>query len=164
MMGIRKNDMTQDQINQIVKVINDKLKYAKPRIEALDEVCDEDYLLGRKTYPITAIVYSAFNTEEQPISGFEIQKVLYGGIRKLYLPELFNDEMMIEVFGDTSNPCSTDQVKKKLHLLGDRLHLLIFSINQEEFTLSKLQLLSLNGYDDKGNAKISDRKTLYKIQ
>lgn len=158
---IREN-MTQDQINQIVKIINDMLKLAKDRVEALEELCDEDYLLGRKTYPITAIVYTAFSTEEQPVSGFEIQKVLYGGNRKLYLPELFNDEMLIEVFGDTSKPCTTEQVKTKLKLLGNRLHLLIFSVNQDYFTLSKLQLLSLNGYDDNGNAKVADRKTLYK--
>ena len=79
----------------------------------------------------------------------------------MYLPELFNGEMMIEVFGDTSKPCTTDEVKAKLELLGNRFKLLIFSVDKETYILSKLQLLSLDGFDEKGNARVSNRETLY---
>lgn len=156
-----KEKMTQQQIDQIVENINGMLDLARERIQAVGEICDPEYLQGRGQYPITAIVYTAFNTEDQNIPGMAIQKVLYGGKKKMYLPELFNGEMMIEVFGDTSKPCTTDEVKAKLGLLGNRLKLLIFSVDKETYILSRLQLLSLDGFDEKGNARVSNREILY---
>lgn len=155
--------MTQQQIDLIVENINAILNKAKEHILAFEEICDKDYLQGRVQYPITAIVYSAFDPESQNIPGFTIQKVLYGGIKKMFLPELFNDEIMIEVFGDTAKPWTTDEVKAKLSLMGEKFKLLTFSINKDTYTLSKLQLLSMDGFDDKGNANVSDRVTLYKV-
>ena len=157
------SEMTQEQINQIVDSINAMLDRARPAILSIEDICDPGYYRGRAKYPITAIVYTAFNVEEQNIPGFHIQKVLYGGKKKMYLPELISDEMMIKVFSDGSNPCSTDEVKKKLRLLGTRLHLLIFSVDKEEYILSKLQLLSLDGFTNKGNARVTKRETLYEL-
>ena len=137
------------------------LDCAREPIQAIEDMCDKEYLQGRGHYPITALVYTAFNPDVQNIPGFEIQKVLYGGKKKMYLPELFSDEMLIEVFGDTSQPCSTDEVKTKLILMGDRLKLLIFSIDRKAYILSKLQLLSLDGFDEKGNVRVSKKETLY---
>ena len=154
--------MTQRAIDQIVDNINAMLDCARERIHAIDEICDKEYLQGRGQYPITAIVYTAFNPEIQNVPGFEIQKVLYGGKKKMYLPELFSDKMLIEVFGDTAQPCTTDEVKTKLALMGDRFRLLIFSVDKKTYTLSELRLLSLDGFDEKGNAKVSKRDTLYK--
>lgn len=153
--------MTQEQINRIVENINIMLDQARPAIRSIEEICDPEYYQGRAKYPITAIVYTAFNVEDQNIPGLEIQKVLYGGKKKMYLPELFNDEMLIEVFSDGANPCSTDEVKTKLNLLGNRLHLMVFTVDKDEYTLSKLQLWSLDGLTDKGNARIINRETLY---
>ena len=152
--------MTQEQIDQIVENINSILSQVRNPIRVIEDICDPDYYKGRNKYPITAIVYTAFNVEEQNIPGFEIQKVLYSSNR-LYLPELFNDQMIIEVFSDGSNPCTISQVKTKLSLYGERLHLLIFSVDRDNYTLSKLQLLYLNGFTDIGNAKVVRRETLY---
>ncbi len=52
----------------------------------------------------------------------------------MYLPKIFNDEALIEVFSDGANPCSTDEVKTKLKLFGSRLHLLIFSVDKNDYT------------------------------
>ena len=154
--------MTKQQIEIIVANINEMLNQAKDKVRALEELCDADYLLGRKAYPVTAIVYTAFNTENQNIPDFTVQKVQYGGKRKLFLPELFNDGTMIEVFGDSSKPLSTNEVKTKLRLMGDKLHLLIFSVDKEKYILTKLQLLSLSGFDEEtGDVLVNERETLY---
>ena len=160
--GVKKRvKMTQIQIEQMVECINDMLDRAREAIFEIRDICDPEYYQGRDKYPITALVYTGFNVEEQNIPGFIIQKVLYGGKKKMYLPELFNDEILIEVFSDGANPCSTDEVKTKLKLFGSRLHLLIFSVDKNDYTLSKLQLWALNGFTEKGNAKVINRKTLY---
>ena len=74
--------------------------------------------------------------------------MLYGK-NKLCLPALFNNEVYIEVYGDTSKPRTTDEVKMKYGLLGNRFHLLIFYIDRTTYRLEKLQFLSFDGYDDK---------------
>ena len=126
--------MTQIQIEQMVECINAMLDRAREAIFEIRDICDPEYYQGRDKYPITALVYTGFNVEEQNIPGFIIQKVLYGGKKKMYLPELFNDEILIEVFSDGANPCSTDEVKTKLKLFGSRLHLLIFSVDKNDYT------------------------------
>ena len=152
--------MTDQQINVIVESINTILEQAKFNILALEELCDKDYLHGRETYPITSLVYSAFNVQLQNIPGLWIQKVMYGR-KKLYLPELFNNEVYIEVFRDTAKPCSTEEVKMKYDLMRDRFRLLIFSVDTKIYRLKKLQLLSFDGFDQKGNVQISKRETIY---
>ena len=154
--------MTREQIDWIVEKINAMLDQARPAIRSIEDICDSEYYQGRAKYPITALVYTAFNVEEQGIPGFQIQKVLYGGKKKMYLPELFNDEMMIEVFSDGANPCSTDEVKTKLRLLGPRFHLLIFSVDKDTYTLSNLQLWTLEGFTDKGYARVTNKESIYK--
>ena len=156
--------MTQEQVSQIVININDMLDKARSNIQGIDEICDEQYLQGRSKYPITAIVYSAFNVEEQNIPGFTIQKVEYGGRKRMFLPELYNDGMLIEVFGDSAKPLTINEVKTKLRLLGDRLHLLIFSVDKEEYVLSKLQLWSLDGFNENGNVRVTNKENLYEIK
>ena len=118
----------------MVECINAMLDRAREAIFEIRDICDPEYYQGRDKYPITALVYTGFNVEEQNIPGFIIQKVLYGGKKKMYLPELFNDEILIEVFSDGANPCSTDEVKTKLKLFGSRLHLLIFSVDKNDYT------------------------------
>ena len=155
--------MTQEQIKQIVDSINAILNQARPAIRAIEDICDPEYYQGRAKYPVTALVYTAFNVEEQSIPGFRIQKVLYGGKNKMYLPELFNDDMMIQVFSDGANPCKTQEVKTKLKLLGDKLHLLIFKVDVDKLTLSYLQLWTLDGFTNIGNARVVFKETLYKV-
>lgn len=156
--------MTQEQIIRIVDNINAMLDQARPAIRKFEDICDPEYYQGRAKYPVTALVYTAFNVEEQSIPGFRIQKVQYGGMKKMYLPELFNDEMMIQVFSDGANPCSTEEVKTKLNLLGNKLHIMIFKVDNDKYTLSNLQLLSLDGFTDKGNARIASRETLFEAE
>ena len=154
--------VTKQQIDQIVDNINTVLDRARNHIYALEDLCDNDYLHGRGQYPITALVYTAFDVERQNIPGLMIQKVQYGR-NNLYLPELFNNEVYIEVYGDTSKPWTTDEVKMKFGLLGNRFHLLLFSIVKETYRLKKLQFLSFDGYDVRGNVHISKRETIYLI-
>ncbi len=155
-----KTTMTLAQINQIVKNIDEMLDKARDRIQAVDEICDAQYLQGRGQYPITAIVYTAFNEDEQNVPGFTIQKVKYGGKKKMYLPELFNDEMLIEVFGDTARPQTIEEVKTKMRLFGEKFRLLIFSIDKRSYVLTQLQLWKLE-FDAKGDARVTDKEVLY---
>lgn len=154
--------MTEQQINQIVVNIDTVLSNARDCIRGLEELCDADYLQGREQYLITALVYTAFNVEEQNIPGLTIQKVLYGGKKKMYLPVLFNNETCIEVFGDTSKPWTTNEVRMKYELMGNRFNLLIFSVDREQYRLQKLQLLSFDSITNKGYAHISNRVTIYR--
>ena len=154
--------MTGQQTDQIVDNINTMLNRARNYIYAIEDLCDNDYLHGRGQYTITALVYSAFDVERQNITGLMIQKVQYGR-KNMWLPELFNNEIYIDVYGDTSKPWTTDEVKMKYRFLGNRFHLLIFSIDRARYSLVKLQLLSFDGYDGKGNVHISRRETIYEI-
>ena len=153
--------MTQEQIKKIVDNINAKLDQVRSAIYQIEDVCDPEYYKGRSKYPVTAVVYTAFDVERQGIPGFQIQKVQYGGKKKMYLPELINDEMLIQVYGDGADPCSNDEVKTKLNLLGDKLHIMNFKVDNDKFTLSLLRLLALEGFTDKGNARIKSCEILY---
>lgn len=156
--------MTKEQIAQIACNINEILDRARPEIAAIRDMCDSDYICGREAYPLTALVYTAFNTDEQNIPGFVIQKVQYGGKKKLYLPELFCENCLIEVFGSTSDPCKDKAVKQKLRLLGDQFHLLIFTIDKTALNLTKLQIWSFDGFDAEGEIIIRQKETVYQIK
>ena len=149
--------MEREQINQIVFNINSKLKAIDEADHIIENTCDPDFLHGRKKYPVTAVVYSAFDEEKQNISGFQIQKVNYG--RGLFLPALDNGEMHIEVYGESAEPWKNTEVKTKFNSIGKKLHLLIFSLKENR--LSRLQLFSLDGFDEKGNVHVSRKEILW---
>ena len=108
-------------------------------------------------------MYSAFIPGEHTIENLEIQKVKYGEPKTLYLPELFDEEQMIEVFSDSARPCETKEVKTKLKLLNEKFKLLIFSVDKKTLTLRRLQLWTLQGFDTKGNALIKCKETVYSV-
>ena len=83
---------TEEQVKVIKAIIEGMLNRARGKILALDGLCDPDYLKGRAQYPLSAIVYTGFDPDNQSVPGLTIRKIYYGKGR--YMPELYNRDVV----------------------------------------------------------------------
>lgn len=142
-----------DNQKQIIRAtIENMLNQGREHYVALDQVCDPDYLKGREKYPISALVYSGFDTEQQIIPGFTVQKIQYGKGR--FMPELYNREAVIQLYSDTSDPFGTKEVKSKIEAWGERFQIIQFTITKDTYQLEKLVQITFDGFTEKGRAKV----------
>lgn len=152
-------DFTKEQINTMVNLIQNMLDKSRESFMTLDEICDKDYLKGRKKYPIAAVVYSAFNVETQNMPGFTIQKIQYG--RSRFMPEFYNDKAVIQMYSDKATPTSNKEVKQKIMACGPKFQIIEFTVD-DNYELQKLSLISfdkLKGSSDQ--VRISARNDLF---
>lgn len=152
--------MRQDQIDQIVANINVMLDRTRGNIQAVDAVCDRDYLKGREVHLLTAIVYSGFDSAIQNIPDMTIQKTEYGR-SKLFMPELYNQDIWIQIYSSGADPCGSEEVKRKIIALGSRFHIIEFDVSSDDYQLKKLTLISFDGLTDKNRAKVLRKEGIY---
>lgn len=152
-------DFTEEQIEAIRTAIENKLDQGRRPFVELDRICDADYLKGREKYPISALVYTGFDTEQQNVPGFTIQKILYG--RGRFMPELYNREAVIQLYSNTADPCGSKEVKGKIEAFGDRFQIIEFTVSEDTYELEKLIQISFGGFTDKDRARIAERRTLF---
>ena len=152
--------MRQDQIDQIVTNISVMLDRTRGNMQAVDAVCDSDYLKGREVHSLTAIVYSGFDSAVQNIPDMTIQKTEYGR-SKLFMPELYNQDIWIQIYSPGADPYGSEEVKTKIAALGSRFHIIEFEISDDDYQLKKLTLISFDGLTDKKRAKVLRREEIY---
>ena len=133
------SDLTSEQINAIVINISEMLNRARTYLEGLDALGDAEYMHGRSKYPLTGIVYSGFMPDHQNIPGMTIQKTMYGQ-KNMYLPELLNDDIFIQLYNSANDVRNSEEVKRKYRLMGDKFRLLFFMIDETTRTLQELEL------------------------
>ena len=149
--------LTNNQIQLISNAINTILNQARPHLEGLSLICDLDYSKGREKQPITMAVYSAFVPENQFIDGAIIEKAFYG--RHMCLPELHIDGEVYQLYNQSAKPYGTMEVVGKISDLGDRYHIIEFTVS-EEYQLIKLEQVDFCGLTDSNRAKILRRLSL----
>lgn len=150
---------TEEQLNAILTSINIMLERAREYVQGLDEMCDPDYLKGRGQYPISAIVYTGFRPENQNIPNLTIQKVFYG--KGLAMPELYNRDVTLQLYSNTSGFRGNDEVKSKIDAYGSRYEVLQFTVNQNTYQLEKLEQISFDGLTEAGRAKTDESRILF---
>ncbi len=153
--------LSEKQIQSICTVIKDILALARDSLTTLDEICDADYMKGRKKYPLSAVVYSGFDVEKQNIPELIIQKILYGKGR--YMPELYNSKVLIQIYSDTADFCNTLEVQNKIRAYGSKFEIIQFYINKQTYKLERLDQISFDGFTDKGRAKIGEKRIIYAV-
>ena len=152
---------TEGQIRSIKEAIEGKLGMARENLMALDSICDEDYLKGRGKYPLSAIVYSAFNLDDQSVPGLIVQKIQYGKGR--FMPELYNKDVVIQLYSDTAHFLENNEVKNKINAFGTRFEVIRFWINKDTYELDRLQQITFSGIIDEKCAKIDQYRDLIVI-
>ena len=152
-------EFTEEQIENIRITIENMLDPGRGPFVELDRICDADYLKGREKYPISALVYTGFDMEQQNMPGFTIQKNQYG--RGRFMPELYNREAVIQLYSNTADPCGSNEVKGKIGAFGEQFQIIEFTVTDTTYDLDKLIQVSFNGFTDKGIAKIAKRRTIY---
>ena len=138
--------LNEEQLNIIIISIQGMLDQARVPAQILDAICDPDYLKGRAKYPLSAIVYSGFDVENQSIPDITIQKIQYG--RGRFMPELYSKDVVFQIYN-------------KIKAFGDRFEVLLFQINRDTYILEKLEQISFDGFTDTERAKVAKRKVLY---
>lgn len=149
---------SKEQIEAIKSTIEIMLEKAREHISALDDICDEDYLKGRSRYPISAIVYSGFDIEKKVIPGFTIQKIQYGKGR--FMPELYNSKVVVQLYGETSDFCNTEEVRNKIRAWGARYQIIQFTIDKESYSLEKLEQITFKGINRNNNRAIKNNNVV----
>lgn len=147
--------LTEEQIRRIKEKICIVLDRKREPLQEIDEDIDPDYAKGRNEQEITKIIYNAFQPETQDIDGITIAKRTYG--KNMTLPELLSDGEVYQIYNHTAEPYNTDEVKERVRELDGLFHTLEFTISGDTYELTKLEIVSFDGFTDKGRAKISDR-------
>ncbi len=141
------------QVKDIVFVIQSFLDKVANTAGNLDEMLDEDYSKGRKEQTKTRIVYSAFPPDGTEVSGLRIRKVFYGRGRSFCEPELFNSNMVIQLYNESAS-LRTNEITEKIQLYEHKYGCLRFWVD-EDYRLKQLQLVQFSGINEKGVPIIS---------
>lgn len=136
------------QVKDIVFVIQSFLDKVANTAGNLDEMLDEDYSKGRKEQTKTRIVYSAFPPDGTEVSGLRIRKVFYGRGRSFCEPELFNSNMVIQLYNESAS-LRTNEITEKIQLYEHKYGCLRFWVD-EDYRLKQLQLVQFSGINEKG--------------
>lgn len=147
------------QVNDIVFVIQSFLDKVANTAGNLDEMLDEDYSKGRKEQTKTRIVYSAFPPDGTEVSGLRIRKVFYGRGRSFCEPELFNSNMVIQLYNESAS-LRTNEITEKIQLYEHKYGCLRFWVD-EDYRLKQLQLVQFSGINEKGVPIIKSRDIVF---
>lgn len=124
-------------------------------LQAINEDNDPDYARGRTEQEITKIIYNAFRQENQDIAGLTIMKRSYG--HNMALPELHVEREVYQIYNHTAEPYNTEEIKLRVEELGELFHTLELTVTDDTYELKKLEIVSFNGFTEKGRAKILER-------
>ncbi len=152
-------NFSKEQVDAIVESINKMLEKTRESMQTIDQLCDKDYLKGREKYPISAIVYTGFDSEKQNIPGFIIQKIQYGKGR--FMPELYNRDAIIQFYSVTADPFGSNEVKNKIIANGNRFQIIQFEVTNDVYQLQSLVQLSFDGFTNKGRANVGTSLELF---
>ena len=147
------------QDKDIVFVIQSFLDKVANTAGNLDEMLDEDYSKGRKEQTKTRIVYSAFPPDGTEVSGLRIRKVFYGRGRSFCEPELFNSNMVIQLYNESAS-LRTNEITEKIQLYEHKYGCLRFWVD-EDYRLKQLQLVQFSGINEKGVPIIKSRDIVF---
>lgn len=147
------------QVKDIVSVIQSFLDKVANTAGNLDEMLDEDYSKGRKEQTKTRIVYSAFPPDGTEVSGLRIRKVFYGRGRSFCEPELFNSNMVIQLYNESAS-LRTNEITEKIQLYEHKYGCLRFWVD-EDYRLKQLQLVQFSGINEKGVPIIKSRDIVF---
>lgn len=147
------------QVKEIVFVIQSFLDKVANTAGNLDEMLDEDYSKGRKEQTKTRIVYSAFPPDGTEVSGLRIRKVFYGRGRSFCEPELFNSNMVIQLYNESAS-LRTNEITEKIQLYEHKYGCLRFWVD-EDYRLKQLQLVQFSGINEKGVPIIKSRDIVF---
>ncbi len=147
------------QVKDIVFVIQSFLDKVANTAGNLDEMLDEDYSKGRKEQTKTRIVYSAFPPDGTEVSGLRIRKVFYGRGRSFCEPELFNSNMVIQLYNESAS-LRTNEITEKIQLYEHKYGCLRFWVD-EDYRLKQLQLVQFSGINEKGVPIIKSRDIVF---
>ena len=148
------------QVKDIVFVIQSFLDKVANTAGNLDEMLDEDYSKGRKEQTKTRIVYSAFPPDGTEVSGLRIRKVFYGRGRSFCEPELFNSNMVIQLYNESAS-LRTNEITEKIQLYEHKYGCLRFWVD-EDYRLKQLQLVQFSGINEKGVPIIKSRDIVFR--
>ena len=146
-------------VKDIVFVIQSFLDKVANTAGNLDEMLDEDYSKGRKEQTKTRIVYSAFPPDGTEVSGLRIRKVFYGRGRSFCEPELFNSNMVIQLYNESAS-LRTNEITEKIQLYEHKYGCLRFWVD-EDYRLKQLQLVQFSGINEKGVPIIKSRDIVF---
>ena len=147
------------QVKDIVFVIQSFLDKVANTAGNLDAMLDEDYSKGRKEQTKTRIVYSAFPPDGTEVSGLRIRKVFYGRGRSFCEPELFNSNMVIQLYNESAS-LRTNEITEKIQLYEHKYGCLRFWVD-EDYRLKQLQLVQFSGINEKGVPIIKSRDIVF---
>lgn len=147
------------KVKDIVFVIQSFLDKVANTAGNLDEMLDEDYSKGRKEQTKTRIVYSAFPPDGTEVSGLRIRKVFYGRGRSFCEPELFNSNMVIQLYNESAS-LRTNEITEKIQLYEHKYGCLRFWVD-EDYRLKQLQLVQFSGINEKGVPIIKSRDIVF---
>ena len=147
------------QVKDIVFVIQSFLDKVANTAGNLDEMLDEDYSKGRKEQTKTRIVYSAFPPDGTEVSGLRIRKVFYGRGRSFCEPELFNSNMVSQLYNESAS-LRTNEITEKIQLYEHKYGCLRFWVD-EDYRLKQLQLVQFSGINEKGVPIIKSRDIVF---
>lgn len=147
------------QVKDIVFVIQSFIDKVANTAGNLDEMLDEDYSKGRKEQTKTRIVYSAFPPDGTEVSGLRIRKVFYGRGRSFCEPELFNSNMVIQLYNESAS-LRTNEITEKIQLYEHKYGCLRFWVD-EDYRLKQLQLVQFSGINEKGVPIIKSRDIVF---
>ena len=147
------------QVKDIVFVIQSFLDKVANTAGNLDEMLDEDYSKGRKEQTKTRIVYSAFPPDGTEVSGLRIRKVFYGRGRSFCEPELFNSNMVIQLYNESAS-LRTNEITEKIQLYEHKYGCLRFWVD-EDYRLKQSQLVQFSGINEKGVPIIKSRDIVF---
>ena len=147
------------QVKDLVFVIQSFLDKVANTAGNLDEMLDEDYSKGRKEQTKTRIVYSAFPPDGTEVSGLRIRKVFYGRGRSFCEPELFNSNMVIQLYNESAS-LRTNEITEKIQLYEHKYGCLRFWVD-EDYRLKQLQLVQFSGINEKGVPIIKSRDIVF---
>ena len=147
------------QVKDIVFVIQSFLDKVANTAGNLDEMLDEDYSKGRKEQTKTRIVYSAFPPDGTEVSGLRIRKVFYGRGRSFCEPEVFNSNMVIQLYNESAS-LRTNEITEKIQLYEHKYGCLRFWVD-EDYRLKQLQLVQFSGINEKGVPIIKSRDIVF---
>ena len=107
----------------------------------------------------TRIVYSAFPPDGTEVSGLRIRKVFYGRGRSFCEPELFNSNMVIQLYNESAS-LRTNEITEKIQLYEHKYGCLRFWVD-EDYRLKQLQLVQFSGINEKGVPIIKSRDIVF---
>lgn len=154
--------LTDEQLNIIIESIEGMLDQVRIPAQRIDAICDPDYLKGRSKYPMSAVVYTGFDVENQNIPDLIIQKIQYG--RGRFMPELYNRDVVFQLYSDSADFCGTKELLNKIDAFGERLEVIQFHINRDTYLLEKLEQITFDGFNgnaEKRRARIAERRVLF---